>query len=132
MGSGEPGERRGRRAEVVARWQAEAAAARAAVEQWREQHPTATFTEIEEAVDQELDTLRAQVLADVALASRAADLQDKSAGPPPRCPRCGERLVSQGKHHRRVQVRGSRPVDLYREYAVCPRPTCGLGLSPPG
>jgi uncharacterized protein with PIN domain len=112
------------------RWQAQARAAREALAQWRQQHPTATFTEIEAAVDQQVDALRAQLVAELARASRAADLAAKDAGAPPRCPACGERLVRQGQHRRQVVVQGGQTVGLDRDYAVCP--VCGVGLFPPG
>jgi hypothetical protein len=120
----------GRSEDANTRWQVQARAAREALAQWRQQHPTATFTEIEAAVDQQLDALRAALIADLARASRAADLAAKQAGAPPRCPSCGERLASQGQHRRHVLVQGGQTVDLHRDYAVCP--ACGRGLLPPG
>ena len=106
------------------------AAVRQALWAWRRAHPTATFNEIEDAVDQQFGALRAQVLAELSRAARAADVQAKQAGAPPRCPDCGERLIRQGRHHRRVVVQGGHAVDLERDYAVCP--ACGQGLFPPG
>jgi YgiT-type zinc finger domain-containing protein len=120
----------GRREAAAARWQAEAQAARADLDQWRQQHPTASFTEIEQAVDAQIDRLRAHLVQDLALASRAAELADRQAGPPPRCPTCRARLVRQGVHSRQVRVRGNQSVILQRDYAVCP--ACGTGLFPPG
>ena len=110
-------------------WQARVAAAGAALWAWRQAHPTATFTEIEDAVDAQFQALRAQALAALSTASRAADLTATQAGAPPRCPRCGTRLVRQGKHRRRVLVEGGQAVDLERDYATCP--ACGTGLFPP-
>ena len=110
-------------------WWERMAAAETALWAWRRAHPTATFSEIEDAVDAQLQALRAQALADLSRASRAADLPDKQAGAPPRCPACGERLVRQGKHHRQVVVQGGQTVDLERDYAACP--ACGAGLFPP-
>ncbi|HEV2735070.1 MAG TPA: YgiT-type zinc finger protein [Longimicrobiaceae bacterium] len=106
------------------------AAVQQALWAWRRAHPRATFTEIEDAVDQQFAALRAQVLADLSLASRAADVQAKQAGAPPRCPACGTRLIRQGTHHRQVVVQGGQAVHLERDYAVCP--ACGTGLFPPG
>ena len=110
-------------------WQEGMAAAEAALWAWRRQHPTATFNEIEDAVDEQVLALRAAMLADLGRASRAAELADKQAGAPPRCPACGERLVRQGKHRRRILVQGGQTVELERDYAACP--ACGAGLSPP-
>lgn len=111
-------------------WQGQMGGMEAALWAWRQAHPTATFNEIEDAVDQQFGALRAQVLADLSLASRAADVQAKQAGAPPRCPQCGERLRRQGKQRRQVVVHGGHTVALDREYGVCP--ACGTGLFPPG
>ena len=119
-----------RQREAMEREQTQWRAAQEALWAWRQQHPTATFNALEEAVEQQVDRLRAQLLTDLALASRAADLRDKQAGAPPRCPTCGERLIRQGRHRRRVQITGNQPVDLERDYAVCP--ACETGLFPPG
>ena len=120
----------GRREDARARGDAAAQAARADLDQWRQAHPTATFNEIEDAVDARLDGLRAQAITDLALASRAADLADKQAGAPPRCNRCGRRLTRHGRQRRTVVVPGGQAVDLPRDYARCP--ACQTGLFPPG
>ncbi len=111
-------------------WQDGLAEVEAALWAWRRAHPSATFNEIEDAVNAQFGVLRAQALADLSLASRTADVQAKQTGAPPRCPACGERLVRQGNHHRRILVEGGQAVDLERDYAVCP--ACGVGLFPPG
>ncbi len=114
---------------ATGRWSSRMVAAEAALWAWRRQHPTATFNEIEDAVDEQMQALRAQMLADLGRASRTADVRAKQAGAPPRCPACGERLVRQGTHQRRVLVQGGQAVDLERDYAACP--ACGTGLFPP-
>ena len=80
-------------------------------------------------VDEQLSGLRARLLQDLALASRAADLQDKQLGEQPRCPECGRVLESQGQHERTVLTHGGRAVHLRRDYARCP--ACRVGLFPP-
>lgn len=55
---------------------------------WRTAHPTATFAEIEAAIDERLDRLRARLLQEVALASAAAGA-DRPAPAWPVCPACG-------------------------------------------
>src|SRR5688572_8482065 len=79
-----------------------------ALRAWREAHPTATFAQIEDAVDAELDGARARVLAELALASRAADLSGQAPEGRARCPGCGARLAPQGKKERTVLTRGAR------------------------
>jgi uncharacterized protein with PIN domain len=97
---------------------------------WRAAHPKATFRAIEAALDERLNRVRARVLADLALASSAADLQAASAEEPPRCERCETVLQARGQSERGVVTQGGAEVRLRRSYATCPR--CGDGSSPPG
>jgi hypothetical protein len=97
---------------------------------WRAAHPKATFTEIEAALDERLNQVRARVLADLALASRAADLQAASAAERPRCASCGVVLQARGQSKRGVVTHGGAEVTRVRSYATCPQ--CGEGSFPPG
>ncbi len=81
---------------------------------WRSAHPRATFAEIEAAVDERLNRVRARMLEDAALASRNADLRSGSAAARPGCPACGRRMALRGQAERTVTVRGGRPVRLRR------------------
>lgn len=108
------------------RWLSETAERFAALDAWRQAHPTATWTEIEAAVDAELGPLRAQVLGDTAMASDAADL----GGARRVCPECGGRLHAAGARRRRLRGDQDEPIDVTRHYARCP--ACGTGLFPPG
>jgi hypothetical protein len=116
--------------EFERRWHLEAEAVMSGMREWRLQHPKATFRDIEAAVDEQLSGMRARLLQDLALASRAADLQDKHLGDRPRCPECGAALHSQGKQDRTILTHGGSEVHLRRDYARCP--ACGAGLFPPG
>jgi hypothetical protein len=113
-----------------ATWQALAAEAFLGMKEWRLQHPTATFAEIEQAVDARLSAVRARMLQDVALASAAAAVRAAAPGARPPCPACGGRLAARGPGTRRLTVAHGQAVDLTRDYAVCP--ACGTGLFPPG
>jgi hypothetical protein len=86
---------------------------------WRRARPAATWTEIEQAVDRQLDRLRAQVLGEV-VADTAV---------PPTCPTCGGPLQARGEHARTVITDGGEPITLTRSYQTCP--ACGTGLFPP-
>ncbi len=107
------------------RWLAETAERFAALEAWRQAHPTATWTEIEAAVDAQLGPLRAQILGETAMASAATSL----GGPRRVCPQCGQPLQAAGKRRRRLRSEQDEPIDLERSYARCPQ--CGTGLFPP-
>jgi predicted RNA-binding Zn-ribbon protein involved in translation (DUF1610 family) len=98
--------------------------------EWRTAHSTATFAEIEAAVDERLSRVRAQMLEDAALATAAADLPSAVAAARPRCPGCGTALVARGQQTRAVQVQGAQSVRLRRSYAACP--SCGTGIFPLG
>lgn len=109
------------------RWAELAAELLSGFREWREQHPTATLTEIETALDERLDGLRARLLADAALASAAADLRASPARPP--CPACGTPMHADGQATRRLTTRGGRHLTLTRSRARCP--ACGAGVFPP-
>lgn len=107
------------------RWLADAADRFAALDAWRQAHPTATWAELEAAVEAQLGPLRAAVLGDTALASEAADL----SGARPACPACGEALTAAGTRRRQLRGEGDAALTLERTYARCP--ACGAGLFPP-
>ena len=96
--------------------------------EWREQHPKATFREIESEVDKRLAVLRARMLTDAAI--RSAQTEWEGAKGEVVCPNCGARLEQKGKKKRKLQTRGGQEVELEREYGVCPQ--CGQGIFPPG
>ena len=108
-------------------WQRLAEEAFTGVAEWRAQHPTATFAEIEAAVDERLADLRARMRQDAAPASAAATLAPDRPRPP--CPDCGAPLVAAGHRPRRPTTNHERTIGLTRAYARCP--ACGAGLSPP-
>ena len=114
---------------IEAAWHREAEAVISGIKEWREQHPQATFSEIEQALDARLDGMRARLLEDLALASRAADLRGQG-GQRPCCPDCTAELRPRGVHEREVVTRGERVVRRARQYAACP--ACGGGRFPPG
>jgi ribosomal protein S27AE len=107
------------------RWLAETATRFAALDAWRQAHPTATWAEIEAAIDAQLGPLRAELLRETAMASDAADLR----GERPLCPQCGERLQAAGTRRRRLRGEQDQPLEVERTYARCP--ACGAGLFPP-
>lgn len=100
------------------------------MKEWRLQHPRATLREMEVALDERLARMRARMLEDMALASRAAEWKEASVDSKPKCPHCGEPLVSRGKGRRSLQTQGGEELELERGYGVCPK--CGEGFFPPG
>lgn len=88
---------------------------------WRQDHPRATLTEVEQELDRSLHAARALVLAEVA-AGAGADLG--------RCPDCGGALVRRGTRARTLTTSGDAAFTLQRPYTTCR--DCGAGLFPPG
>jgi hypothetical protein len=120
------------RAAVGSQWDAQAQEAFLDLREWRALHPQATLAAIEQELDRRLERLRARMLADLALASQAADLQrtQASSGERACCPQCGTPLHDGGAHQRTLVTLGNQPVELVRDYGTCPQ--CGGGLFPPG
>ena len=127
---GKQGQRRRSGQRVGPQWEAQAEEAFTDLRGWRAMHPRATLREIEQELDRRWEQLRARVLADLALASRAADLQQEADGARACCPDCGAPLQDQGEHPRTLLTLGNQAVELRRDYGTCPR--CGSGLFPPG
>ncbi len=105
------------------RWSELAEEAFTGMAEWREQHPKATFREIETAVDERLAAVRARMLEDAALASAATELGDSE------CPECGHKLGNGGKQQRTLLTNHNKQVTLQRRYGICS--ACGEGLFPP-
>jgi RNA polymerase-binding transcription factor DksA len=100
------------------------------MKEWRLQHPKASLSEIERALDERLGKARARMLQDLALASTAADIQASQEQDRPVCPACGSRLESRGQQSRELITQHNQSLRLERSYGVCP--TCGEGIFPPG
>ena len=115
---------------IEQRWAGDAESVWSGMADWRAAHPKATLSEIEVALDERLDRLRARLLADLALASAAADPQEASGEERARCERCGVMLQARGRSERKLLTQGGAEVPLRRTYVACPR--CGDGSFPPG
>lgn len=101
----------------------------AGMREWRREHPRATLTEIERALDERWAKLRAQMVTEVAQTSSAADFGGAGAQRPP-CPDCGLPVQARGKHRRELRTAGGQPLTLERDYGECPH--CGHTFFPSG
>ena len=70
-------------------WQALSEEVLTGMKAWRLAHPKATFREIEQAVEERVNRLKARMLQDVALASAASDWTQDTEAQRPVCPECG-------------------------------------------
>lgn len=110
-------------------WQALSEEVLTGMKEWRLAHPKATFREIEQAVEERVNRLKARMLQDAALASAASDWTLDTGPQRPVCPECGTRLHARGVHARKLHAPGGQDITLSRTYGTCP--TCGVGLFPP-
>ncbi len=99
---------------------------RARLQQWRREHPLASFDEIEDAVQAEVVRWQAQLLDEVIQAG-GPDVR-AAAENAPASPTCGGRLQRCGRRVRTVLSRLGQPIRLERGYYVCP--ACEAGLFP--
>jgi YgiT-type zinc finger domain-containing protein len=113
--------------ELEARWRHLTEEVLIGMREWRQAHPRATMREIELTLDEKLAKVRARMLEDVALASKAADLV--ASGERASCSQCGQEMEAHGQQERTLTTTGNQEVVLRRSYAVCP--ACGAGLFPP-
>ncbi len=100
------------------------------ITQWRKEHPKATWAEIEAAIEEQINQLRAQLLQDVVQMGETEEWSQKPEEERPRCATCGKLLWARGEQTRYIQTMGGEAVKLMRTYGTCP--TCGVGFFPPG
>jgi len=96
--------------------------------QWRKEHPHATWAEIEAAVDEQMNQVRAQLLEDLVQMGESEDWRKIALGERPTCATCGEPLSVRGEQTRYIQTTGGQAVKLTRTYGTCP--ACGGGFFP--
>ena len=97
--------------------------------QWRKEHPHATWEEIEAAVDEQINQVRAQLLQDLVQMGESEDWPKIPAQERPKCATCGEPLSARGEQTRYIQTTGGQAIKLTRTYGTCP--ACGGGFFPP-
>ncbi|MCB9420698.1 MAG: transposase family protein [Ardenticatenaceae bacterium] len=93
------------------------------IRQWRDAHPKATLTEIEEAVEKELAELREAVVESLV---QEEDTEWETL----LCPHCQSKMVKNGKKKRRLKTKEGKTITLERQQMRCL--TCGMTLFPPG
>lgn len=100
------------------------------INQWRKEHPKATWAQIEAAIDEQINQVRAQLIQDVVQMGECEEWSQKSEEERPRCARCGKPLWARGQQRRWIQTNGGEAIKLTRTYGTCPE--CGVGFFPPG
>jgi hypothetical protein len=96
---------------------------------WRQAHPKATWAEIEAAIDEQLNQVRAQLIEDVVQMGEGENWRELPEEERPTCATCGEALSARGEQTRYLQTNGGEAIKLTRTYGTCPM--CGAGFFPP-
>ncbi len=113
--------------EMEQQWQQQSQQVARAMREWRQAHPKATLAQIEAAVDEQMNQLRARMIEDVAQSRPLEQVGAEQMAST--CPQCGGRMQARGKHQRRLQTQGGQRVTLTRQYQSCP--LCGYSFFPP-
>lgn len=100
------------------------------VSSWREQHPRASFSEIEHEVDRQLAKVRVNMIQELALESELRNIRQLPTAKRPACPSCGKPLVSNGRQKRRLVTSYEQEVELERSKGYCRH--CRVSFFPPG
>jgi tRNA(Ile2) C34 agmatinyltransferase TiaS len=100
------------------------------ISSWRRKHPKASFTEIENTVDEKLAKVRATMVQELALESELTDFKQLPREKRPRCPSCGRPLASNGKQKRKLVTTYEQEVELERSKGHCRH--CRVSYFPPG
>lgn len=95
--------------------------------EWRQQHPKATFRDIEQETMRRMAALQARLMSDLAHVSEATTWTDETTMV---CPACGAEMRPDGQRTRHLQGPGGADIPLQRSYVVCG--ACGAGFFPPG
>jgi len=97
---------------------------------WRQEHPRASFTDIENRVDEQLAKVRVEMIQDLAQASALTDIQNLREEERPKCPACGKPLAANGKQTRKLITTHEQVVKLERSKGYCRH--CRVSFFPPG
>lgn len=103
---------------------------RKTVQEWRDENPTATLTEIEDVVDGELAVARVELIEELALRARSRDLRAIPPEARPKCPECGRPVVANGKQSRTLTTNHGKRIELARSKAYCKQ--CAVSFFPSG
>src|SRR5437879_1979307 len=97
--------------------------------QWRKEHPQATWAEIEAAVDEQMNQLRAQLIQDLVQMGETEDWSRKPQEERPKCAILSQAAVGAWRADpASSRTTGGEAVKLTRTYGACP--ACGVGFFP--
>jgi hypothetical protein len=112
------------------RWKKSFQQASDEVSEWREKHPRASLTAIEQAVDGKLAKVRREMIEELAMESQLRDMKGLAVEERPRCPGCGQPMVANGQQKRQLKTTYEEVIELERSKGYCRH--CGVSFFPPG
>ena len=99
--------------------------------EWNVQHPNATLTEIEQALDERWYRLRARMLHDLALEREVATWQPTSPERPS-CPDCGRALIRRGRQRSAFASANGDITPFFSKEARRPQPNAATAAGNQG
>lgn len=111
------------------KWTASFQDASETISNWRETHPRATFTDIENNVDEQLAQLRTQMIQDLVGESKLVNIKDLPFEERPSCPVCGKPLAANGRQTRQLTTHHGQVLELERSKGYCRN--CRVSFFPP-
>ena len=112
------------------KWTASFQDASETVSSWREAHPRATLTDIENSVDEQLAQLRTKMIQDLVQESKLVNIRDLPREERPLCPVCGKPLAANGRQTRQLITHHDQVMELERSKGYCRG--CRVSYFPPG
>jgi hypothetical protein len=112
------------------KWMESFGEASEAVSEWREEHPRATFNDIENQVDGKVAKIRAEMIEDLVRESQLTNLTEIAKEGRPKCPVCGQVLASNGRQKRQLISSHEQVIEIERSKGYCRR--CRVSFFPPG
>ena len=93
------------------------------IEEWQENNPKATLTEMEMAIDEEMNQLRSEIMKRLVKERESKEATNQV------CPNCGRKMGKNGRKKRQLKTKGSEQVEFERQQMRCFG--CGMTLFPP-
>ena len=111
------------------KWTASFQDASETVNNWREAHPRATFTDIENSVDEQLAQLRTKMIQDLVQESKLVNIKELPHEERPLCPACSKPLAANGRQTRQLITDHDQVIELERSKGYCR--SCRVSFFPP-
>ena len=93
------------------------------IEEWQVENPKATLSEMERAVDAEMNKVRSQIM------KRLVEERERQEEKEQLCPNCGRKMGKNGRRNRQLKTKGNETIEFERQQFRCSG--CGMTRFPP-